>query len=187
MEELSPTAVDVLDAAEHFARTEGYNGFSFRDIADEIGIKSASVHYHFPTKADLGAAVARRYADRFLESLGNPDDTRHSPSDLLARYVAAFRQSLGDDKQMCLCGMLGAEVDTLPTEVVTEIRVFFAENIDWLKSVLARFFEEDPMTPESVERHAVTILATLEGALLIARTLDRIELFDKIADAIVNQ
>ena len=54
----------ILDVAERRIRAHGYNGFSFREIADEIGIKSASVHYHFPTKADLAAAVAKRYRER---------------------------------------------------------------------------------------------------------------------------
>ena len=74
MEPMATRATEILDAAEGFARQTGYNGFSFRDIAAEIGIKSASVHYHFPTKGDLGAALARRYAERFFERLGLASD-----------------------------------------------------------------------------------------------------------------
>ena len=75
----SPKAEEILDAAETMARTGGYHGFSFREIAKQVGIKAASVHYHFPGKDDLGAAVTRRYTDRFLAALGarmSPDTRR---------------------------------------------------------------------------------------------------------------
>ena len=103
-------ADEILDAAEKMARTGGYNGFSFREIAKEVGIKAASVHYHFPGKADLGVAIAKRYTDRFLENLGAPDDLTAAPEALLRRYVDAYRKSLVDDGLMCLCGLLGAEI-----------------------------------------------------------------------------
>ena len=110
-------AETILEVAERLARSEGYNGFSFRQIAAEVGVKSASVHYHFPTKADLGVAVARRYADRFMAALGDPEDSTHSAAGLLARYVDEYRQALLDDGLMCLCGLLAAEVASLPEAV----------------------------------------------------------------------
>jgi AcrR family transcriptional regulator len=107
-------AGEILDSAERQARRRGYNGFSFRDLAADVGIKSASVHYHFPTKAELGAAVAQRYTERFMAHLGDPADPEVAPDALLERYVAAFRRALVRDRQMCLCGLLGAEVESLP-------------------------------------------------------------------------
>ncbi len=80
-------AIEILDAAERFARQAGYNGFSFRDVAAEVGIKSASVHYHFPTTGDLGAALAGRYADRFFERLGAASDIAHPSHTLVERFV----------------------------------------------------------------------------------------------------
>jgi TetR/AcrR family transcriptional repressor of nem operon len=63
--EFSEKASEIMDAAERRIRTSGYNGFSFRQIAADVGVKSSSVHHHFPTKPALAAAVARRYTDRF--------------------------------------------------------------------------------------------------------------------------
>lgn len=176
-------ASDILDAAERFARTLGYNGFSFRDVAAEVGIKSASVHYHFPTKADLGAAVAVRYADRFFQALGNPDDPDISPDAKLARYVGLYRHALVQDQQMCLCGMLGAEVESLPPEVASEVTQFFERNLDWLKRVMVRLGDNPA---RDAERHAMTVLAALEGALMLARTLGRNEIFDQVAEDITG-
>lgn len=176
-------ASDILDAAERFARTLGYNGFSFRDVASEVGIKSASVHYHFPTKADLGAAVAVRYADRFFQALGNPEDPDISPDALLARYRGLYRHALVTDQQMCLCGMLGAEVASLPPEVASEVTKFFERNLDWLARVVVRLGDN---TARDAERHAMKVLAALEGALMLARTLGRNDIFDQVAEDITR-
>ena len=185
MEPLATRANEILDAAERFARQAGYNGFSFRDVATEIGIKSASVHYHFPTKGDLGAALARRYADRFFTRLGPASDIAVPSHTLVERFVGQFRDSLVESDQMCLCGMFGAEIAALPHEVRAEVRSFFERCIDWLDAAHARasrglIGEETPP-----RERALTLLATLEGALILARTLRDGEIFDRIAASAV--
>lgn len=170
--EMATKVDDILDAAEGFARTRGYNGFSFRDIAAAVGIKSASVHYHFPTKADLGAAIVSRYSDRFFDRLGDPANPKTSAGALLDSYVAAFRHALVRDRQMCLCGMFGAEIASLPEDIAAEVKRFFQRNIEWLEVVLSRLDADGSLAP--------FILAVLEGALIVARSLGRPKLFDEI-------
>lgn len=80
----------IIDAAENRVRSGGYNRFSFRDIADEVGIKSSSVYYHFPTKEDLTLAVAVRYKDNFLASLGEPTPEGNTPEFRIAHYSGLF-------------------------------------------------------------------------------------------------
>ncbi len=189
-------AEEILNSAERLARRRGYNGFSFRDLAEEVGIKSASVHYHFPTKADLGAAVAHRYTERFIAALGDPNDPGVAPHALLERYVYAFRRALVRDRQMCLCGMFGAEVESLPPEVASEVRTFFEQNIEWLAAVLSRRAggapgdgapgDGAPGDRAMAEKQALTILAMLEGALVVARTMRRDEVFDRIAESVTT-
>ena len=111
-----------MDLAEAHIRHAGYRGFSFRDLAAGLGIKSASVHHHFPTKATLATAVVRRYADRFLAIVASqPNETG---DDAISAYRSAFRKALERDGRMCLCGVLGAEAGVLTPEVVQEIRSF---------------------------------------------------------------
>ena len=173
-------AEQIVTVAERLVRTNGYNGFSFREIASEVGIKSASVHYHFPTKADLGAAVARRYTERFLAGLGAADDPANSPEALLQRYINAYRCALVDEDLMCLCGVLGAEVDSLPPEVAREARHFFERNLEWLESVLSRIQVDGPIGPDGASRRALKIIAALEGAMILARNLGRNDVFEQI-------
>ncbi len=185
MEPLATTAIEILDAAERFARQAGYNGFSFRDIAAEIGIKSASVHYHFPTKGDLGAALARRYADRFLERLGPASDIAVPSHTLVERFVGQFRESLVENDLMCLCGMFGAEIAALPEEGGAAVRSFFERCINWLDSAHARASRGLVGHETPPRESALALLATLEGALILARTLRDTEIFDRIAASAV--
>ena len=180
MSDRSTKAEEILDAAERMARTGGYNAFSFREVAKRVGIKAASVHYHFPGKVDLGTALARRYTDRFLAGLGDPDDPANSPEVLMRRYVDAYRSALVDEGLMCLCGVFGAEVADLPDTVAGEARRFFELNVDWLTRVLRR--RPAGTRVERPRVAALRIVSALEGAMILARSLDDPGVFDDVAD-----
>ncbi|KAE9632442.1 TetR/AcrR family transcriptional regulator [Parasedimentitalea maritima] len=170
----SETAGRILDSAERMARQGGYNSFSFREIAAEIGIKSASVHYHFTNKEILGAALAERYTNRFLAALGEP--AAEGADEMLRRYAASYRKALIEDGQMCLCGMFGAEIRDLPDPVARQTRAFFVRNIQWLGQV----FQAKGLGCEEAETKAARMIAALEGAMILSRSLQDDALFDRI-------
>lgn len=167
---MSETAERLMDLAEIRIRDAGYGGFSFRDLAAEIGIRSASVHHHFPTKAKMAAAVARRYGERFFAAVAPKSD--EAEDDVISAYRAAFRAALNQDGRMCLCGVLGAEAGALPPEVAEEIRAFFRRCVDDLSSRIAG---------SEAEVRAFHVMATLEGAMILARSFGSIEAFDQAA------
>src|ERR1700733_4336739 len=111
----APTAAAtaILDVAERLAQTLGYNGFSYADIAAQLGVTKASLHYHFPTKAELGRALIERYRTVFGAALEAIDQSDVTPREKLQRYVGLYDSVLSDER-MCLCGMLAAEYATLP-------------------------------------------------------------------------
>lgn len=153
----------ILDAAEERIRRAGYSGFSFREIAMDVGVKSSSVHYHFPTKETLAAAVARRYTDRFLQTV---ERQRESGSDIVQAWRQAFRDALARDGRMCLCGAMGATSHDLADEVRNEVKRFFLLGIERLIG-------------GGLQRSAaIQVLATLEGAMLAANVLDDPTMFD---------
>ena len=161
------------------AQSRGYNGFSFRDLATEVGVKSASVHYHFPSKGDLGAALARRYTDRLMQMLGSPTGASEDSYALVKKYVAVFRGTLAQDGRMCLGGMLAVERDAVPPEVHAEINRFVELNVNWLTAVLSVGEGKDVATRQRRLR-AQAIFAALEGAMLVARGTANIAAFDQI-------
>lgn len=157
----------ILDAAEARARRGGYHGFSFRDLAEDIGVKSSSVHYHFPTKGDLGEALADRYVQRARDYLGDP--ATMTSSEAVARLTGLFRDALLKDDRMCLCGLFGAERDALPPNVVAATAGFFRLILDYLEAAFDETWQG--------ERPAA-ILSRLEGALILARMLEDPDLFE---------
>ena len=171
----------ILDAAERLAREGGYHDVSFRRIADDVGIKSASVFHHFASKEELGAAMARRYTDRFMETIGDAHDTSISAKKKLTSYCEAYRNALKVDRQMCLCGMLGAEINSLPGDVAREARRFFDLNIDWLEAALTSASDEHS-TPGGARSKALLVLSALEGALIVSRATGDLSIIDQISD-----
>ncbi|MFP1132857.1 TetR/AcrR family transcriptional regulator [Asticcacaulis sp. W401b] len=157
----------ILDAAEARARRGGYNGFSYRDLAEDVGIKSSSVHYHYPSKPLLAEALMQRYTQRAQERLGVASDV--SAEEAVDRVTAMFRDALVQDDRMCLCGLFGAQRDELPPEVAAAVAGFFQYILDYLRTALAG--ETAFGTPES-------LLAKLEGALILARSLRSADTFE---------
>jgi len=170
---------ELLNAAEHKVRSGGYSNFSFRELAKEVGIKSASVHYHFPTKADLGAEVARQYTDNFIRLLGDPIELKKSGEDPIKVYVAQFRRALFEDEKMCLCGLLGAETDCLPDKVKEETKRFFKLNLNWLQ--LAHKLND----PTDFEQKAANTLSLLEGAMMVSKAVGDNNFFEQATNWLV--
>ncbi len=175
----------ILDAAEALAQTRGYNGFSYADVALQLGVTKASLHYHFPSKAELGRALIERYQRTFAEALGAIDRESEEPCKKLERYVALYDAVLRSDR-MCLCGMLAAEYATLPEPMQAQLHLFFDANERWLTAVLeegrrvGRFEFKD-----RANERARVLLGALEGAMLIARSYGDARRFRVAADSLL--
>lgn len=163
-------ATKIMDVAEAAARREGWDGFSFRRLAEAVGIKSASVHYHFPNKAALGVALTDRYTERFLQSLGAPEAPK-----ALETVVEGFRSALESEGGMCLCGTFASQFSGLPNDVQDSVQNFFVRLRGWLEAAYAAAGSARPAEQASVA------VALLEGGLITARALDDPEHFERAA------
>lgn len=173
---MADTRQAIMDAARSTVQARGYNALSFREIGKEIGVTSASIHYHFPTKGALGAALARDYTAQGRTLL----DALVALDALSARfdgYLAIFRKALEDDNRMCLCGIMAAEQHDLPAEVRQEVSAFTDLNVAWLEEQLAAAFPQ--MNDDERKDRSVAIFAAIEGAQLIARGRSEIALYDR--------
>lgn len=172
----------ILDVAEQLAQRRGFNGFSYADIAEELAVTKASLHYHFPSKADLGVRLIARYHEAFTGALAEIDATIDDEAAKLRRYVALYDQVIAQDR-MCLCGMFAAEYATLPAPMQVELRAFFDANETWLASVLERGRKSDRLTVRmSPNAHARILVQVLEGAMLVARAYGDLDRFRSAAD-----
>jgi TetR/AcrR family transcriptional repressor of nem operon len=169
----------ILDAARKAAQAHGYSGLNFRDLAATVGIKSASIHYHFPTKADLGAAVAQRYWQDTAAVLQALQDQTPDPLECLRQYPDVFRRSLQSENRLCLVSYMAAEYDDLPEPVKAQVQTFADVNIAWLNTMLVA--AQVVSAPHS-EQRARAIYAAIAGAQLVARGRADIALFDALIE-----
>jgi TetR/AcrR family transcriptional repressor of nem operon len=165
-----PTRDRLLDVAEELVQTRGYNAFSFRDLAKRVGIRAASVHHYFPSKADLGRRLMERYRRKFGEALHHISIWVRDPRKRLEEFVGLFRETLRRGDRLCMCGMLATEYATLPAKVRTEVRRFYGDSEAWLTRVYAEGrkarrleFAGKPATA------ARTFFGALEGAMIASR------------------
>ena len=178
---------EILSVAQDLVQTKGYNGFSYRDIATAIGIKSASIHYHFPTKGDLGRDLTVRYSDAFAQALQTLSESTDSASERIEGYAALFRATLVEQDRLCMCGMLAGEVETVPEDVKVEVARFFEEQTGWLADVLQSGIDSGEILPDTdAKAWAITILSSFEGGMLVARGSGDYNHFDIVKDNLLK-
>ncbi|TXR54719.1 TetR/AcrR family transcriptional regulator [Reinekea thalattae] len=170
----------LLDAGESFIIESGYGNFSFRDIAEEVGIKSASVHYHYPTKGDLVAAVMERYTEQFAQQLPDPMSDAKSAIELLEGFIAGFKGKIVDQHNMSLCTILTADKPLLPERVATELAQFYELLLNWLTQVFMRLNAVDEAEGLLL---ASQLLATLHGASILVQGTNDSDYFDRVLAA----
>jgi TetR/AcrR family transcriptional repressor of nem operon len=179
------TAERTLDVAERLVQVRGFNGFSYADVARELGITTATLHYHFPGKAELGAALIGRYAARFTDALAGIDRDIPDARAKLEAYAGIYANVLRA-KRMCLCGILAAEYETLPQPMREAVTRFFADNEAWLATVLVQGERDGTLSIHGSPADAAQmILSGLEGAMLVARTSGGVSRFHSSASRLL--
>jgi TetR/AcrR family transcriptional repressor of nem operon len=171
----------ILDAGERLVQVRGFNGFSYADVAAELLLTKASLHYHFPSKAELGEALIARYAERFAHALAAIDANLTRAPAKLDAYASLYAEVLRQ-KRMCLCGMLAAEYETLPSPIRDAVVAFLDDNESWLALVLEQGREDGSLRfVGTAADTARSIVSGLEGAMLVARPYGTIERFETAA------
>ena len=164
------TATRILDVAQEMVRNRGYSAFSYADISKEVGIRKASIHYHFPSKDELVKALVKRYranVARACESISRSDA---SPNEQIHQFVQLYQRGLESD-QICLCSMLAADLMVLPTDTQDEIHGFFQDAEAWLTTLLSQGIEAGCWECHpSAAQEAKGLIAMLQGAQLMARS-----------------
>lgn len=180
------TKEQIMDVTQFLVQTRGYNAFSYADISKQVNIRKAAIHYYFPKKSDLGKALVARYREMFLKQLTLIDQGKGSVRYKLERYIELYFDVLQDGK-MCLCGMLAAEITTLPTEIVEELNQFFDENEAWLNKLLEQGRETKTICFGGTTKDSTQFLiAGLEGAMLMARFYADATRFQSVAHRLLS-
>src|ERR1700689_5297808 len=171
----------ILDVGERLVQVRGFNGFSYADVAAELSVTKASLHYHFPSKAELGEALVARYAERFAHALTAIDANITPAAAKLDAYANLYAEVLRQGR-MCLCGMLAAEYQTLPSPIRNAVIAFLNDNEAWLALVLEHGRREGSLHfSNTAADTARSIIGGLEGAMLVARPYGAVDRFETTA------
>ncbi|AKM29539.1 TetR family transcriptional regulator [Pandoraea faecigallinarum] len=159
----------LLEQAQTFLMTRGYNGFSYRDLAERVGVKTSSIHYYFPAKEDLVLEAIKAYDALIGEGLTQIDASLRAP-EKLALYAQGFGRIVEDGHRICLCGMLAADIETLPETVREAVQRFFAYHEAWLAAVLTQGETQGSLKlTSSPEATARALFAGFQGSVMASR------------------
>ncbi len=183
METKAPVREQLLEHAIELMMLRGFNGFSYRDLSERVGVKTSSIHYYFPSKDDLVLEAVRDYSEQVLKGIGAIDASL--PADAkLNRYTKLFGTVLGNGNQICLCGMLAADIESLPEEVRQAVQAFFSANERWLAALLQQGAQDGTLVfsgePENAAR---TLYAAFQGAVLASRLFQSKARLDEVERA----
>ncbi len=175
------TATRILDAAQEMVRNRGYSAFSYADISEQVGIRKASIHYHFPSKDELVKELVRRYREGMVTACDRISQSTASLEGKLIAFTHLYRDGL-PQKQICLCAMLAADFEVLPQSIHAEIQDFFQETETWLTALLQEGCDVQRWKCQSsAAQEAKGLIAMLQGAQLLARSAEHSqEVFEKI-------
>lgn len=172
----------LLDAAEELVQSRGYNAFSYKDLAESVGIRTASIHYHFKAKADLGKALVDRYSGELSMELAEIDRRCRTNRAKLKRFIALYRETESRGA-ICLCGSLASDHETLPDSIQSSVLRYLEQSERWVAEKLGDGVESKEFTLHAKPQDAAaTLLAGLQGGLILTRSksdgesvLDRVQ------------
>ncbi|WP_414650104.1 TetR/AcrR family transcriptional regulator [Devosia sp.] len=179
----SSTVDDILACARSLIADAGYNGFSYADIADVVGIRKASIHHHFPSKVDLVRTLVERYREDARAGFDALERTASDPRQQLLNYVAYWERCLAEaSTPFCICALLASELPALPPEVAAEIRLHFEALSKWLSQAFARGEIQGIFRLRSTpDNEAEAFMAAVHGGMLSARVHENPKLFTAVA------
>jgi TetR/AcrR family transcriptional repressor of nem operon len=184
----SSTAEQILDVAQDLLQRNGYNGFSYKDIAERVDIRKASIHYHFPSKSDLVIRLCERYVNQFIDRLHQLDQKYDSRLQRIQELTRFFARIIKDKEKLCPVAMLSAEVEALPAGAKSHLQRFIGETELWLGQTLKDGQNNQELGFNgSSQSQSRILLATLQGAMLMARASGEKAHFQNIADDLISQ
>lgn len=183
------TAPKIVEIATALMVERGYAGFSYADVSEKIGIRKASIHHHFPTKAELAVAVLKRHRERLEQSTHYLDSKFPDAFARLRAYIQYWETCIRDRSvSICVAALMSAELPSLPEEVQTEVRLHFEVLSSWIERTLKAGVKAKALklnaTPAA---EAQVFMATVHGAMLSARASDSCEVFRIVTTAALNR
>ena len=177
------TRETIIDVADELIRGNGFNAFSFKDIADKIGIKTASIHYHFPTKSDLGVATIKEHIELFEQLKEKLADK--SPMLKLKGFLSIYSQVKSENK-VCLVGSLATDLNTVDDNIKNELKIFAERVLHWITEILIEGKNQKVFEFQTAPRTKALMIITNILAIVQLSRLTNDEDFEIVKEAIIK-
>lgn len=186
--ERSPKANEIISYTRQLLTSGGYQSFSFADISAQVNIRKASIHHHFPSKAELVKVVVTEYREEARAGMQAMSQQMNNPVAELQAYVDYWASCIREGSSpFCICAMLAVELPTLPAEVAGEVSGHFSDLTEWLATLLRRGESEKRLRlPVSPADEASLLMATVHGAMLSARAFNDADIFRRIVQPLID-
>jgi TetR/AcrR family transcriptional repressor of nem operon len=185
MNKLSNTSEEILSCARKLIVAGGYNGFSYADIAEVVGIRKPSIHHHFPNKVDRVKALVVQHHQATEEGLDNLRKAVPDSLEQLRAYVKHWEKCIGDlSAPFCVCALLAGELPVLPAEIAVEVRAYFRFLSGWMATVLEQGARQGTIRcTHAPQVEAEIFMATVHGAMLSARAYGDVAVFSTVMES----
>lgn len=189
MAKLTNTSDEIIRCARTLIIAGGYNGFSYADIADVVGIRKASIHHHFPSKVDLVRTLLQLYREEAKAGLATVTSYNTDPADQLRAYINYWAACIGDPtSSFCVCALLASQIPVLPPEIVVEVRAHFRTLSTWLASVIEEGAAQDTfLLADTAQSEAESFMAAVHGAMLSARVYGDEKVFRLVTEPLIER
>jgi TetR/AcrR family transcriptional repressor of nem operon len=186
---MNNTSYEILNCARSLIVLGGYNGFSYADIGKVVGVRNATIHHHFASKAVLVQSLVVSYREEVQLGMAALERNVPDPVEQLRAYIQYWKSCLADNTSaFCVCALLAIEMPTLPEEIALEVRAHFRSLSAWLTSVLERGAAQGTLRlKESAKIEAEGFMASVHGAMLSARAYGDAKIFADITDPLLKR
>lgn len=182
------TTVEKLsELSREYILKNGYHGFSYQDLANELGIKKASIHYYFPSKEDLGKDFIVNYQKRTERIFDKFEKQKLNPKEKIFSYMKNLEYFIDTEGIICPCGVLSAEINTLPEKVKEQLNIFFEYKEKWLEKTIQEginegYFKKD-INPKDI---TLLFFSSVQGAIQLARIRKDKNIFYSVINSLKN-
>ncbi len=183
------TADRILQTAKTLISDLGYSAFSYADIAEAVQIRKASIHHHFPTKANLVVAVLKAHREGLAQGTQFLTQKIDDPLARLRAYIQYWEDCIRDKSQpFCIAALLAAELPSLPEEVRFEVQQHFLALSGWIRETLEEGIRKRTLKLQGTpEDEAQMFMATVHGAMLSARALGSSDIFQAVTTSALQR
>lgn len=183
------TREKLLDSARYLIQTRGYSGFSYADVAAQVEVRKASIHHHFPAKADLAKAVVEQSRGIIGEQIRMMESEAFDPLRQLQGYTGYWEKCIADaSAPFCVAGMLASELDCLPEDLAESVRMHFRDLSRWLETVLTAGAQRGVFTLKSAASvEAESFMSTVYGAMILARAYGQPDKFTQVVEGAMRR